>query len=168
MRALVYNGPRDVKVMDMDMPDAKIERATDVLVRMTSTTICGSDLHMYEGRTDMPPSRILGTESLGGVIEVGSAADRIKVGDRVYLPLNIGCGFCAHCERGLSGFCLTRNPGMAGATYGFVGVAPTAAGRLNAFACLRVSYGDFNCLVLPRDSQEKENDYAMLSFYFFQ
>ena len=97
MRALVYNGPRDVKVMDMDMPDAKIERATDVLVRMTSTTICGSDLYMYEGCTDMPPSRILGHESPDEVIEVGSAADRIKVGDRVCLPLNIGCGFCAHC-----------------------------------------------------------------------
>ena len=161
MRALVYNGPRDVKVIDM--PDAKIERATDVLVRITSTNICGSDLHMYEGRTDMPPGRILGHESLGEVIEVGSAVDRIKVGDRVCLPFNIGCGFCANCERGLSGFCLTCNPGMAGAAYGFAGMGPYSGGQAEY---LRVPYGDFNCLVLPRDAEEKENDYVMLSDIF--
>ena len=161
MRALVYNGPRDVKVMDM--PDAKIERATDVLVKVTSANICGSDLHMYEGRTDMPPGRILGHENLGEVIEVGSAVDRVKVGDRVCLPFNIGCGFCANCERGLSGFCLTCNPGMAGAAYGFAGMGPYSGGQAEY---LRVPYGDFNCLVLPRDSEEKENDYVMLSDIF--
>lgn len=161
MRALVYNGPMDVKVMDM--PDAKIERATDVLVKVTSANICGSDLHMYEGRTGMPPGRILGHENLGEVIEVGSAVDRIKVGDRVCLPFNIGCGFCANCERGLSGFCLTCNPGMAGAAYGFAGMGPYSGGQAEY---LRVPYGDFNCLVLPRDSEEKENDYVMLSDIF--
>lgn len=161
MRALVYNGPMDVQVMDM--PDAKIERATDVLVKVTSANICGSDLHMYEGRTDMPPGRILGHENLGEVIEVGTAVDRIKVGDRVCLPFNIGCGFCANCERGLSGFCLTCNPGMAGAAYGFAGMGPYSGGQAEY---LRVPYGDFNCLVLPRDSEEKENDYVMLSDIF--
>ena len=161
MRALVYNGPRDVKVMDM--PDAKIERATDVLVKVTSANICGSDLHMYEGRTGMPPGRILGHENLGEVIEVGSAVDRVKVGDRVCLPFNIGCGFCANCERGLSGFCLTCNPGMAGAAYGFAGMGPYSGGQAEY---LRVPYGDFNCLVLPRDAEEKENDYVMLSDIF--
>ncbi len=147
----------------MDMPDAKIERATDVLVKVTSANICGSDLHMYEGRTGMPPGRILGHENLGEVIEVGSAVDRIKVGDRVCLPFNIGCGFCANCERGLSGFCLTCNPGMAGAAYGFAGMGPYSGGQAEY---LRVPYGDFNCLVLPRDSEEKENDYVMLSDIF--
>lgn len=161
MRALVYNGPRDVQVMDV--PDAKIERATDVLVKITSANICGSDLHMYEGRTSMQPGRILGHENLGDVIEVGTAVDRIKVGDRVCLPFNVGCGFCANCERGLSGFCLTCNPGMAGAAYGFAGMGPYSGGQAEY---LRVPYGDFNCLVLPRDSQEKENDYVMLSDIF--
>ena len=161
MKALVYQGPRDVQVMDM--PDAKIERATDVLVKITSANICGSDLHMYEGRTDMPPGRILGHENLGEVIEVGNTVDRIKVGDRVCLPFNIGCGFCANCERGLSGFCLTCNPGMAGAAYGFAGMGPYSGGQAEY---LRVPYGDFNCLVLPRDAEEKENDYVMLSDIF--
>ena len=63
MRALVYNGPRDVSVRQV--PDATIERATDVLGRIPTTNICGSDLHMYEGRTSMSPGRLLGHENLG-------------------------------------------------------------------------------------------------------
>ena len=161
MKALVYKGPRDVQVLTM--PDARIERPTDVLVKITSTNICGSDLHMYEGRTDMEPGRILGHENLGQVIEVGSAVDRIKVGDRVCLPFNVGCGFCENCEQGLSGFCLTCNPGNAGAAYGFAGMGPYSGGQAEF---LRVPYGDYNCLVLPRDAEEKENDYVMLADIF--
>ena len=161
MKAVVYNGPRDVEVKTV--PDAKIERHTDVLVKITSTNICGSDLHMYEGRTNMEAGRILGHENLGVVIEVGKAVDRVKVGDRVCLPFNIGCGFCENCERGLSGFCLTVNPGFAGGAYGFAGMGPFSGGQAEL---LRVPYGDFNCLVLPPDAQEKEGDYVMLSDIF--
>jgi glutathione-independent formaldehyde dehydrogenase len=161
MKAVVYNGPLDVSVKQV--PDAAIERATDVLVQITSTNICGSDLHMYQGRTDMQPGRILGHENLGVVIEVGAAVDRIKVGDRVCLPFNIGCGFCANCEQGLTGYCLTVNPGSAGGAYGFAGMGPYSGGQAEL---LRVPYGDFNCLLLPRDSEDKENDYVMLSDIF--
>ncbi len=161
MKALVYNGPCDVQVKEM--PDAKIEKSTDVLVRITTTNICGSDLHMYEGRTSMEAGRILGHENLGEVIEVGSAVDRVKVGDMVCLPFNIGCGFCENCERGLSGFCLTTNPGNAGAAFGFAGMGPYSGGQAEL---LRVPYGDYNCLVLPEDAKEKENDYVMLSDIF--
>jgi threonine dehydrogenase-like Zn-dependent dehydrogenase len=161
MKALVYRGPKDVRVEEM--PDAKLEKPTDVLVRITTTNICGSDLHMYDGRTNMESGRILGHENLGEVIEIGKAVDRVKVGDRVCLPFNIGCGFCANCERGLSGFCLTVNPGTAGAAYGFAGMGPYSGGQAEM---LRVPYGDFNCLVLPDDAQEKENDYVMLSDIF--
>ena len=161
MKALVFNGPRDVQVKNM--PDAKIERPTDVLVKITTTNICGSDLHMYEGRTDMESGRILGHENLGEVIEVGKAVDRVKVGDRVCLPFNIGCGFCENCERGLSGYCLTVNPGSAGGAYGFAGMGPYSGGQAEF---LRVPYADYNCLVLPPDAEEKENDYVMLSDIF--
>ena len=71
MKGLVYRGPRDVRVEDV--PDAKLDWPTDVLVRITSTNICGSDLHMYEGRTDLEPGMVIGHENLGQVIEVGSA-----------------------------------------------------------------------------------------------
>jgi glutathione-independent formaldehyde dehydrogenase len=158
MKALVYNGPCDVQVKDM--PDAKIEKPTDVLVRITTTNICGSDLHMYEGRTSMETGRILGHENMGEVSEVGNAVQRVKVGDIVCLPFNIGCGFCENCERGLSGFCLTANPGTAGAAYGFAGMGPYSGGQAEL---LRVPFADYNCLVLPEDAKEKENDYVMLS-----
>ncbi len=161
MKALVYNGPRDVSVVEV--PDAKIERSTDVLVKITTTNICGSDLHMYEGRTDVEVGKILGHENLGLVIEVGEAVDRIKVGDRVCLPFNIACGFCKNCERGLTGYCLTVNPGTAGGAYGFAGMGPYSGGQAEY---LRVPYGDVNCLRLPPDSEEKENDYVMLSDVF--
>lgn len=161
MKALVYNGTRDVSVKEV--PDAKIEKHTDVLVRITTTNICGSDLHMYEGRTNVEAGTVLGHENLGEVIEVGEAVDRIKVGDRVCLPFNVSCGFCKNCERGLTGFCLTVNPGTPGGAYGYAGMGPYRGGQAEY---LRVPYGDFNCLKLPEDAQEKENDYVMLSDIF--
>ena len=161
MKALVYNGPRNVTVQEV--PDARIERPTDVLVKITTTNICGSDLHMYEGRTAVKPGTVLGHENLGEVIEIGSAVDQVKVGDRVCLPFNISCGFCKNCERGLTGFCLTANPGSAGAAYGYSGMGPYSGGQAEY---LRVPYGDFNCLRLPDDAEEKEADYVMLSDIF--
>jgi glutathione-independent formaldehyde dehydrogenase len=161
MKALVYNGPKDVAVKDV--PDAKIEKPTDALVEITSTNICGSDLHMYEGRTDVEKGKVLGHENLGKVIEVGEAVASIKVGDYVCLPFNIACGFCENCERGLTGFCLTTNPGSAGAAYGFAGMGPYNGGQAEY---LRVPYADFNCLKLPDDAEEKQNDYVMLADIF--
>ncbi|MDQ9169584.1 glutathione-independent formaldehyde dehydrogenase [Oxalobacteraceae bacterium R-40] len=161
MKAVVYKGPRDVVVNNV--PDAKIEKPTDVLVKITTTNICGSDLHMYEGRTSVEKGKIFGHENLGVVIEAGTAVERVKVGDRVCLPFNISCGYCENCERGLTGFCLTANPGNAGAAYGYAGMGPYNGGQAEL---LRVPYADFNCLVLPPGAEEKENDYVMLSDIF--
>ena len=161
MKALVYNGTRDVSVSNV--PDPKIERPTDVIVRITSTNICGSDLHMYEGRTDLEPGRVLGHENLGQVAEVGDAVDRVKKGDWVCLPFNISCGHCKNCERGLTAFCLTLNPDAAGAAYGFAGMGPYNGGQAEY---LRVPYGDFNCLRLPPDAEEKQADYVMVADIF--
>ncbi len=158
MRALVYNGPNDVSIQDV--PDAQIEQPTDVLVRITTTNICGSDLHMYEGRTGVEHGKVLGHENLGQVVEVGGGVTRVKVGDYVCLPFNIGCGFCVNCEKGFTGFCLTANPGFAGAAYGYAQMGPYNGGQAEY---LRVPFADFNCLVLPEDAQEKENDYSMLA-----
>src|SRR5260221_2579127 len=124
MRGLVYEGPRDVRVEDV--PDARIEQPTDVLVRITSTNICGSDLHMYEGRTDLNPGMVLGHENLGEVAAAGEAVVRTRVGDHVAVPFNIGCGFCRNCEEGLTAFCLTGNPDpqMAGGSDGLAELGP--------------------------------------------
>ena len=161
MQALVYKGPRDVRIETV--PDARIERPTDALVRISSTNICGSDLHMYEGRTSVEHGKVLGHENLGEVVAVGPAVERVKQGAFVCLPFNIGCGFCRNCERGLTGFCLTMNPGSAGAAYGYAEMGPYQGGQAEY---LRVPHADFNCLVLPPDAQEKESDYVMLSDIF--
>jgi glutathione-independent formaldehyde dehydrogenase len=92
MKAVVYEGPRQVRVEDV--ADPVIVEPTDVLVRITTTNICGSDLHMYEGRTAMDTGRILGHENLGEVVDTGAAVASVEVGDRVCLPFNISCGFC--------------------------------------------------------------------------
>ena len=76
MKALVYRGPKKVRVEEV--PDPKLEQPTDVLVQITTTNICGSDLHMYEGRTDVEKGKVLGHENLGRVIEVGSAVKKKK------------------------------------------------------------------------------------------
>jgi glutathione-independent formaldehyde dehydrogenase len=163
MKALVYNGPRDVSVSEV--ADPRIERATDVLVRISRTNICGSDLHMYEGRTDMESGRVLGHENMGEVVEVGHGCDRIKVGDMVAVPFNVACGHCKNCERGLTNYCITAQPeeGFAGAAYGFADMGPWDGGQAEY---LRVPWGDFNCLRLPEDALEKQNDYVMLSDIF--
>ena len=92
MRALCWHGKGDVRVDTV--PDPKIEHPRDAVIKITACAICGSDLHMYEGRTSMETGRVFGHENLGEVIEVGAGVDRVKVGDRVCLPFNIGCGFC--------------------------------------------------------------------------
>ena len=114
MKAVVYNGPRDVSVREVD--DPQIEVATDAIVRITSTNICGSDLHMYEGRTDFEQGRTFGHENLGQVVEIGDAVQKLQVGDWVALPFNVACGHCVNCEHGLTNYCLTAQPmeNMAG------------------------------------------------------
>lgn len=163
MKAVVYEGPRKVSVKDV--PDPRLERSTDALVRITTTNICGSDLHMYEGRTDFEPGRWFGHENLGEVVEVGDGVDKVRVGERVVLPFNVACGHCKNCERGLTNYCLTAQPDrqMAGAAYGFADMGPWAGGQAEY---LRVPWADFNCLRLGDDAQERENDYVMLADIF--
>jgi threonine dehydrogenase-like Zn-dependent dehydrogenase len=161
MKAVVYNGPRDIAVKTV--ADARIEQPTDVLVKITTTNICGSDLHTYEGRTGAEPGTILGHENLGEVIDIGDDIHRLKMGDVVCMPFNIGCGFCKNCDRGLTSACLTMNPHKPGAAYGYAGMGGYRGGQAEY---LRVPFGDFNCLKLPEDAREKENDYVMLSDIF--
>jgi glutathione-independent formaldehyde dehydrogenase len=163
MKAVVYHGPRNVSVDDV--PDARIEKPTDALVRITSTNICGSDLHMYEGRTDFEQGRIFGHENVGEVIEVGNAVEKIQVGDMISAPFNVSCGHCENCEHGLTNYCLVANPDpkIAGAAYGFADMGPWPGGQAEL---LRVPWADFDALRLPEDARERQDDYVMLSDIF--
>ena len=163
MKALVYHGPCQVSVDNVDEPT--IQKPTDALVRITSTNICGSDLHMYEGRTDFEEGRIFGHENVGEVVEVGEGVDKIQVGDMVSAPFNISCGHCRNCEHGLTNYCIRMQPtpGWAGAAYGFADMGPYEGGQAEY---LHVPYADFNLLRLPEDAREKQDDYVMLSDIF--
>jgi glutathione-independent formaldehyde dehydrogenase len=161
MKAIVYNGPRDVEVKEM--PDPTLRHPCDVLVKVTTTNICGSDLHMYEGRTELKPGKIIGHENLGEILECGSAVASLKPGDLVCIPFNAACGFCKNCERGFTSACLTLNPGNAGAGYGYAGMGELPGGQAQY---MRVPYGDFNCLKLPEDARERQEDYVMLADIF--
>ncbi|HXP57822.1 MAG TPA: alcohol dehydrogenase catalytic domain-containing protein, partial [Streptosporangiaceae bacterium] len=96
MRAVVYQKPFDVAVQEV--PDPRIEHPADAIVRITSSCICGSDLHMYEGRTAAEPGIVFGHENLGLIEEVGSGVTSLEPGDRVVMPFNVACGFCKNCQ----------------------------------------------------------------------
>ena len=116
MKAVVYKEPFKVAVENVD--DPKINHPNDAIVRITSSCICGSDLHMYEGRTAAEPGIVFGHENMGVIEEIGSAVKDRKVGDRVVMPFNVACGFCKNCLGGFTGFCTTVIPGFAGGAYG--------------------------------------------------
>jgi len=160
MRAVVYKEP--FKVAIENVADPKIEHPNDALVRITSSAICGSDLHMYEGRTAAQPGIVFGHENMGIVEDVGPGVASIQKGDRVVMPFNVACGFCKNCLAGNTGFCLTVNPGFAGGAYGYVAMGPYTGGQAEY---LRVPFADFNCLKLPPGT-EHEADYALLADIF--
>ena len=106
MRAVTWQGRRKISVEEV--PDPNIEQATDAIIRVTSTAICGSDLHLYEVLTPfMTEGDIIGHEAMGIVEEVGAAVTNLKPGDRVVIPFNVACGTCFYCKRGLQSQCET-------------------------------------------------------------
>lgn len=142
MRAVTWQGRNDMQVIDV--PDARIEEATDVVVRITSTGLCGSDLHLYDPLTPfMTPGDVVGHEPMGVVEDVGASVQTLKRGDRVVVPFNVSCGTCWMCERGLHSQCETtqnRDQGTGASLFGYsklYGQVP--GGQAEA---LRVPFGD--------------------------
>lgn len=108
MKALVFHRPGKVSVDNV--PDPQIIKADDVILRVTATAICGSDLHIYNGFLPQPEDMILGHEFMGVVEEVGSGVTELQRGDRVVVPFPVACGGCFFCEHGLPGHCSESNP----------------------------------------------------------
>ncbi len=160
MKAVVYEKPFAVTVQTV--ADPKILQPNDVIVKVTTTCICGSDLHMYEGRTAAQPGIVFGHENMGIVTELGSGVAKLKVGDRVVMPFNVACGHCRNCEAGFTAFCTEVNPGFAGGAYGYVAMGPYPGGQAQY---LRVPWADFNALRLPPGT-EHEADFALLADIF--
>lgn len=160
MRAVVYQQPFSVAVQEVE--DPRIQHPNDVLVKVTSSAICGSDLHMYEGRTAAEAGIVFGHENLGIIEETGPGVTSLARGDRVVMPFNVACGFCKNCIAGYTGFCLTVNPGFAGGAYGYVAMGPYTGGQAEY---VRVPFADFNCLKLP-PGEEFETDFVLLADIF--
>ena len=162
MDAVVYKGACEVVVEDV--PDAQIDQPTDALVRVTSAAICGSDLHMYEGRSAAEAGAVFGHEIMGVVEQVGEAVRTVEVGQRVVLPFNISCGWCANCARGYTSACLVANPQDPHAAYGYASMGPFRGGQATL---VTVPFADQNCLALPgRPGDELEDDFILLADVF--
>lgn len=159
MRALVF---ADIGRMEVrEVPDPVLEQDNDAIVRVSSAAICGSDLHMYQGRTSAQPGMIFGHEIMGVVEKVGNGVQLVKVGDRVSLPFNVSCGTCFNCCRGFVNACLTTNPSGPGGGYGYADLGPYRGGQAQL---VRVPFVDFNALKLPGTAGDRwEDDFIMLA-----
>ena len=162
MKAVLYKGPREVSVEEIE--DPVIEFPRDAVVKITSTAICGTDLHIYDGRTAVSPGSSLGHEPLGVVEEVGDAVVSLKPGDRVAITFSVSCGHCYNCSRGFFAACLTSSPGKIGGRIGHLGGSPYGGGQSEY---LRVPFADMNCVPLPgTPGDELEDDFVLLSDIF--
>ncbi len=162
MKALTFHGKRDVRVDEV--PDPKIEQPTDAIVRITSTAICGSDLHLYEVLgMFIEEGDILGHEPMGIVEEVGSEVSQIKAGDRVVIPFNISCGDCWMCREKLFAQCETtqvREQEKGASLFGYTKLYGEVPGGQAEY--LRVPQAHFGPIKLPENSAPDER-YLFLS-----
>ncbi|HEX7303423.1 alcohol dehydrogenase catalytic domain-containing protein, partial [Lentzea sp.] len=157
MKALTWQGNEKVQVVDV--PDPKIEEPTDAIIRVTSTAICGSDLHLYGVLGPyLKPGDVLGHEAMGVVEEVGSgASDHLKVGDRVVVPFNISCGHCWMCERDLFAQCETtqvRDEGKGASLFGYTSLYGSVPGGQAEY--LRVPQAQFGPIVVPDGTPDEQ------------
>jgi threonine dehydrogenase-like Zn-dependent dehydrogenase len=155
MKALTWQGKRDVRVETV--PDPKIEQPTDAIVRITSTAICGSDLHLYEVLgMYLQPGFVLGHEPMGIVEEVGSAVTHIRPGDRVVVPFNISCGSCWMCSRQLYAQCETtqvRDEGKGASLFGYTSLYGSVPGGQAEY--LRVPQAHFGPIKVPETGADE-------------
>jgi len=163
MKALTYQGMRRVEVKEV--ADPAIRKADDVLVRITSTAICGSDLHILNGEVpNMPFNFVLGHEPMGIVEEVGSDVTKIKKGDRVIIPFNVACGQCWYCQHQLESQCDNANEFLHGDSGGYFGYSETYGGYAGGQAeLLRVPYGNFVPFKVPEDAELDDEQILFLS-----
>ena len=150
MLAATWQGPRDIRVTEV--PDPTIVDPTDAIIRVTSTGLCGSDLHLYEPLAAfMTPGDVVGHEPMGIVEEVGPAVRDLKVGDRVVVPFNISCGSCWTCDRGLHSQCETtqnRDQGTGASLLGYSKLYGAVPGGQAEY--LRVQFADFLPVRVPQ------------------
>lgn len=162
MKAIVFEDTHRVGLHEV--PDATIEEQTDAVIRVTSSAICGTDLHMYDGRTGAEPGLVLGHEPLGVVQQVGAAVETVSPGDRVVIPTHLYCGVCHLCARGYTAACLRVRTDGFGAAYGYAGMGDYRGAQAEL---LRVPFAEANCIKVPGEPyDEHEDDFVLLADAF--
>jgi glutathione-independent formaldehyde dehydrogenase len=167
-RAVVYKKPYEIAVEDIGYPEMKAKGKDvnhGVILQILATNICGSDLHMYRGRSDLQPDTPVGHEITGMVIEKGSDVERLEIGDIVSVPFNVACGRCRNCKTQETSLCLSVNDLKPGGAYGYAEMGPWQGGQAEY---VFVPYADFNLLKFPDKEMAREKliDLTMLTDIF--
>lgn len=161
MRAVTYQGLKDVQVKEVS--DPTLQQADDIIVKITTSAICGSDLHLIHGMIpNFPENYIIGHEPMGIVEEAGPGVTKLKKGDRVIVPFNVSCGECYFCKHGLTSQCDNSNPhGQGGAYFGY---SETFGGYPGGQAeYMRVPYGNFTPFRIPDDCELDDEQLVLLA-----
>lgn len=161
MKAVTYQGIKNVEVKEV--ADPKIEKKDDIIVRLTSTAICGSDLHLIHGMIpNFPTDYIIGHEPVGVVEEVGPEVTKLKKGDKVIIPFNVSCGQCWYCQNQLTSQCDNSNP--HGDIGGFFGYSETAGGWAGGQAeYMRVPFANFTPFKVPEGNEIPDYKLAVIA-----
>ncbi|MFP7288290.1 zinc-dependent alcohol dehydrogenase [Shouchella clausii] len=161
MKAVTYQGIKQVEVKEVPAPALK--KRDDIIVRLTTTAICGSDLHLIHGMIpNFPENFIIGHEPLGVVEETGPDVTKVKKGDRVIIPFNVSCGECFFCKHQLESQCDNSNAnGEIGAYFGYSDQAGGYPGGQAEY--MRVPYGNFVPFKIPEDSEIEDEKLCLIS-----
>ncbi|GGM24018.1 glutathione-dependent formaldehyde dehydrogenase [Paraliobacillus quinghaiensis] len=160
MKAVTYQGKYEVAVKDVNYP--KIEDKQDIIVRITSTAICGSDLHLYQGNLPLPIGYSIGHEPMGIVEEVGPEVTKLKKGDRVVIPFTVACGTCHYCNLHMESQCDNANPHYdSGGYFGYSEKFGNHPGGQAEY--LRVPYGNYTPFKIPDDCELEDESLLFLS-----
>lgn len=162
MKAVTFQGAKDIQVKQV--VDPKLQQKDDIIVRVTSTAICGSDLHIYQGALPTHKDYVIGHEPMGIVEEVGPEVTKVKKGDRVVLPFTISCGHCYYCEHDMESQCDNSNPNEAVDTGGYFGFTERYGNYPGGQAeYLRVPYGNFMPFVIPESCELEDEALLFMS-----
>ena len=161
MKAVTFQGIKNVKVKEVPAP--KIQKTDDIIVKITSSAICGSDLHLIHDMVpNLPQNYIIGHEPMGIVEEVGSEVRKLKKGDRVIVPFNVSCGECFYCKHDLTCMCDNSNPN--GENGGFFGYSDTFGGYPGGQAeYMRVPYANFTPFKIPENCEVEDEKLLLMS-----
>ena len=160
MKAVTYQGKQSIAVQQVE--DPSITDSQDIIVKITSTAICGSDLHLYQGNFPLPIGYVIGHEPMGIVEEIGPDVTSVKKGDRVVIPFTMACGHCPYCENHLDSQCDNSNPHYDSG--GYLDYSEKFGNYPGGQAeYLRVPFGNYTPFLIPKDCELEDEQLLFLS-----